>query len=254
MSAETTEFAALLDKHFTAQITPLEERALRTQLERSPGARALYAQRVAAAALDPAAQSAEIRIAQGLGLSLELATAPRGILRFAVPAAAMLAAAAALPFAMRAQTPSAEFASRGPGLSPDNECTLHAYRVQSITTPTPLSGSMHAHDELSFSYESGCNKKYLMVYATDEFGQVYWFHPAWTNTAENPTAIDVETSAGVHELRVATAHAWKGKHVQIHGLFLDAPATVREVEAMLQRGLAVHPGAAETLVHVEVQP
>lgn len=254
MSAEKSELTMLLDKHFAAQITPAEERALRTQLDNSPDARRLYAQRVAAAHLDPEAPTAEARLAQGLGISLKQAAPPRHILRFAAPAAAALAVAAALPFALRAHAPSTEFASRGLGLALANECTLHAYRVQEHAAPAPLGAAMRAGDELSFSYESGCAKKYLMVYATDELGGVYWFHPAWTNAAENPSAIGLEVGSGVHELRVATAHAWKGKHVQIHGIFVDTPVTVREAEASIQRGVAVHATAVETLVRVEVQP
>lgn len=253
MSAEHTELSLLLDRHFSSRITPTEERALRMHMEASPEARGLYAQRVAAAKLDPLAPTAEARLAQGLGLSLEQAEAPRSILRFAAPVAAALAAAAAIPFALHTTPASDGFASRGTAASDAGECRVHAYKIAKHGAPEPLGNTMQASDELSFSYENDCGRTYLMIYATDAQA-TYWFHPSWTNSAETPSAIAMSSAPGVHELKVATAHAWKGQHMTLHMLFTDTAHTAQEIDLGRLAAKASYPGDVETELRVEILP
>lgn len=245
----------LLDAHFGATITRADERELRAMLDASTEARQLYARRLAASKLDPAAPTAEQRLARGLGLP---AAAPSGassrVRKFALPAAAALAAAAAFPMMMQKRAVDDGFAARGTGLAPAPNCALHIYKSSKHGQPEPVTTSIQSNDELLFSYDNGCEKKQLMIYAVDEQKNVYWFHPGWTDAAQNPSSVPLSKEPGVHELRVAVAHAWRGKRIDVHGTFLSSPWHVKEAEAAMHEGRFAPPDAVDIGRHIEVRP
>ena len=235
MKSPTCIMHRQVDAHFTGTITPDDERAMRAHLSSCEDCHARYRRRLVLAKLDPQALSADVRIAQGLGLRKEQART-----RFVWPAAgAFLAAAATLLLLLRAPHPGDGFAARGEDGGPRVEqvvraSPLHVYRVPSkeegSVGPVPVFETVHRHAELAFAYENSDRKKYVMIFAVNEDGRVYWFYPGWTSPTDNPRAIAITAEAGLHELPDAVVHRFDGARLEIHALFLDEPMTVREVE------------------------
>jgi hypothetical protein len=244
-----------VDAHFAGTIAPADERAMRGHLDGCGECRARYRRQLVLAKLDPQALSADVRIAQGLGLRNEHARA-----RFAWPAAgALVAIAATILLFLRAPSlpPSGDgFTARGgdTGASPQSIAAspLRVYRVPSKEEagggPLPVFEAIDRHAELAFAYENQDRKKYLMIFAVNESGRVYWFYPGWTNPADNPKAIAITVDAGLHELPDAVVHRFEGSRLDIHALFLDEPMTVREVEQAIGGGTLSVRGAID---HVE---
>lgn len=260
MKSATCIMQSHVDAHFSGTITPADERAMRAHLDGCETCRARYRRRLLLAKLDPQALSADVRIAQGLGLRKERAPA-----RFAWPAvAALLAAAAAVLLLLRAphepRAPHADegFAARGgdAGARVEQDAAaspLHVYRVPSREEgrggPVPLFETVQRHAELAFAYENGDRKKYLMIFAVNEDGRVYWFYPGWTDPTANPRAVAITAEAGLHELPDAVVHRFDGSKLELHALFLDEPMTVREIEQGLVAGRPLSvPGGVD---HVE---
>src|SRR5688572_13681733 len=61
-------------------------------------------------------------------------------------------------------------------------------------------------DELAFAYRTDGSVQRVLVFARDELGRIYWYHPAWSDPTENPEAVSMVAVAGVHELPAAVAH------------------------------------------------
>jgi hypothetical protein len=224
-----------VDDHFTGAIDVERERAMRSHLASCDGCRTHYRRRALLARLDPEAKSPEERLARGLGLEPRRAEV-RPFARFAPRAAIVLALAASVLLFLRAPKDDG-FASRG---GSDTSATadaagprLHVHRVAGDGRTVPVVDSVKSGDELAFAYENPEGKPFLAIFAVDEHGQVYWFHPAWTDETQDPPAIEAETTPGVHELREAVRHRWRGSRIDVHALFLDKRLTVRQIEARL---------------------
>lgn len=247
---------ALVDAHFAGTISAADERRMRAHLDDCERCRRRYSRWLVLAKLDPEALAPEARLAAGLALGAEPAKAAPARRAWIVPLVAAIAAAAALALILR--TPKEDgFAARGgvdagadvaPGKAP-----LHVYRVAEAGRPTPVIDAVRRDDELAFAYENDERKKYLMIFASDDTGRVYWFYPAWTNPADDPQSIAASVEPGVHELPDAIVHRFAGSRLDVHALFLDAPTTVRAVEARLADGGAPIDGGVDRVVHLRVE-
>jgi hypothetical protein len=108
-------------------------------------------------------------------------------------------------------------------------------------------------DELAFSYDNASHKPYVMIFGVDEGGRVYWFYPAWTDESENPMAVKTDPNRISQQLPEAIKHRYAGSRLTVHGLFLDQPLTVRDVEAALRdHRLAGMQGALDQTTTFEV--
>lgn len=243
-----------VDDHFRGVIEPPREHALRAHLTSCTQCRRRYARRALLAKLDPEAIAPAARLAGGLGLDADgmpdlgrgraSVSAPRGRAspwhqRFLPEAVLVLVAAAALFLVLGSPArDSNNFAPRG---SVDPAATvapvLRVYRIAEGGTPTPVTDTLGRDDELAFAYENPERKPWLAIFAVDEQKHVYWLYPAWTNPSEDPRTIPAETTPGMHELREAVRHHFRGARVDFHALFLDKPLTVRQIEAEIGRPL-----------------
>lgn len=251
----------LVDAHFAGTIAPRDERRLRAHLDGCAACRARYRKRQLLGQIDPQAFVAEERIGRGLGLR----RAPR-VSHLPLVAAA-LAFAALVFFVIRPAPKDDGFTPRGapPSIpttsaSPSPSTTISSiavYRASADSGAIALAGgSVRGDDELAFSYDNSSRKRYLMIFGVDETGRVYWFYPAWTRELDDPSSIPIEPGRRA-ELPDAVRHPFAGGHLAIHGLFLDAPRTVREVEAALaeaEGGLLEDgmPGAVDHVTMLEV--
>lgn len=245
-----------VDGHFAATITPGDERKMRDHLDGCETCRAHYRRRALFEKLDPEAPNAEARIAVGLGLGIAR-RAP--VMRLVPPVAFAMLAAAAVLFFLRSPANDG-FTARGGGIDEasvadaGSSSRVHVYRVPPGGRAQPVIDTIGRDDELAFAYENGAKKQHLLVFAVDERGEVYWFHPAWTDAAADPTALAIAVDPGVRELGEAVRHPFRGEKLTIHAVFLDKPVSVRQIEAMLRGGTIDIPGAVDDVHGVRVAP
>jgi hypothetical protein len=128
--------------------------------------------------------------------------------------------------------------ARGPG-RPRAEAAAPAllvFRMGPGGHAEPVRDTIRRSDELAFAYRSDGKNERLMVFARDERGRIYWYHPAWTDPAQDPEAVALAREPGVHELPAAISHAFAGSRVEICALFTASNRRVRQTEAELVRG------------------
>ena len=73
----------------------------------------------------------------------------------------------------------------------------------------------------------------LLVFGVDEYRNVYWYYPAWTDPAANPVAVTISDQPGQYELGEAISHKLKGRSLTIYGIFIEEAISVRRVEDMV---------------------
>lgn len=248
-----------VDAHFAGTIAPEDERGLRAHLDDCARCTDRYRRRLVLASLDPEALAPVDRIGKGLGLeraSSREASRPGGA--FAKLAFAAAAAAALALWIAARSAPHEELAARG-GVAPAPASHVEILHARPGAAPSPLVGAMRRDDELAFAAVNGANKAQLMIFAVDEHGHVFWYHPSWTNAADDPASVPLPSSMERVELREAIAHDLDGPSLEVHALFLESPTTVRAVEAKLGgRGAPIGPlsidGAIDHVVTLEVLP
>lgn len=246
-----------VDAHFAGAIAPEDERAMRAHVATCDTCRARYRKQLVLAKLDPEALSASVRLGQGLGLKKS-----PNVVRFGWPAAGMiLAAAAGVLLFLHAPSAGDGFVARGAideSAAAVLAAPLHVYRVAPHEGAIPVFDTVHRDDELAFAYENGDRKKYVMIFAVNEQGRVYWFYPGWSARADNPLAIAISAESGLHELPDAVVHRFDGLQLEVHSLFLDTPMTVRDVERDLEKrpsaGPLSLPGAVDHVARFRVVP
>ena len=265
--------------HFAGASVPAREQAMRAHLPVCASCHAHYEQHLLLASLDPAGLSSEARLARGLGIRRGGRSRGRmafGLVGFCGAAFAALALVyttngSSLPWpghSARTLTSRALPASddpgagRGAGLvargAPAAQALARApevqvYRIgsgQGSGVPERAFETVRRDDELAFLYRNPGGKARLLVFAVDEHGHVYWYHPGWSDAGENPTAVPISSEPGLHELPAYVLHNFDGEHIMIHALFTDREFTVRQVEAAVAAVAARDrtPGAPAALV------
>jgi hypothetical protein len=235
------------------------EQAMRAHLPGCAECRAFYDRWLVVSDLDPAAPSDEDRLARGLGLPVRRAPAS-GVRLFTVFAGLAAAAAIAL-FVLRPAAPdgvSGGFVARGAGagaVAPE----LAVYRIAGGSpagagAPEPIADTIHAGDEVAFAYRNPTGKGRLLVFAVDEHGHVFWYHPGWSDPGDDPRAVAVSTAPGLHELPAAIAQRYDGQQLSFHALFTDQEITVRQVESALASNPAAAGGSKGEMVEMNGWP
>jgi len=250
--------------HFAGEISVRGERTLREHLPRCAACRRYYDQQLLLSELDPQAWTAEERLAHGLGLSVRPLSAKRVELGLVLSTIALAAAVLLLPrFALHHGTipaaPAVEgFTPRGSALveSP----SLSVYRLRAGEAPSLVRDRLAKTDELAFAYVNPPGFEHLLVFGVDEHRHVYWYHPAWTNAAENPAAIAIQSGAELQELPEAVRQDLDGSSLRIVALFTHARLSVQEVEREIARRAArgaplteLVPGAFQTELQLRVE-
>ncbi|MGC4117528.1 MAG: hypothetical protein QM765_23810 [Myxococcales bacterium] len=231
-----------IDRHFAGTIGPAAERSMREHLGTCADCHAYYGRHLLLAKLDPRSLGAKERLAKGLGVSL-----PRpnwwagGALVLAGATAALLAV-----LAPRLATTTMEdgFTARGSGPVAAPPVELQVFQVVAGKAE-PVAGRIADESELAFAYENRIGRSRLLVFATDERGQIYWFFPAWQDPAQDPESVAIERTEVPRELHEAVRHRFEGERLTLRAVFTDEVVKVQEVERRLKEGEPVSPGAHE---------
>jgi hypothetical protein len=73
-----------------------------------------------------------------------------------------------------------------------------------------------------------------MIFAVDEAGRVYWFHPAYSQEGEDPASIGISKGADQVELKEQIRHEFSEGRLWIYGLFTNRPLRVSAVEKLVE--------------------
>ena len=221
----------LIDLHFRGESSLVLERPMRGHLVDCADCRAYYERQVLLAAVDPeTAIPPRDRLAAGLGLSLgprERRSRLRGWAVAAPVAAACLATVLVVGF--RAGSGGQ---TRGRQLQSSQ---LLAYEVSKEGAVRQASDQIRPDSGLAFAYANIAHKGHLLVFAVDETRHVYWYHPAWNDSATDPTALAIQADDAVHEIPQSVYHQFRGRHLEVFGAFVDGPMSVRQIEAAIAR-------------------
>jgi hypothetical protein len=251
----------LVTAHFAGKISPANERALREHLPECDACRRYYERQLLLAELDPCAWTAEDRLAHGLGLPAQRPPARRWDFTVVLAAAALAACALwlvpRLSGSPRANEPAA-FAARGDGLS--SSAALFVYRLHAGEPPALVEDRVSPKDELAFAYVNPAGFEHLLVFGIDEHHHVFWYHPAWSNAADDPVGVSVVAGRDVHELPEAVRQDLDGGTLQVIALFTHDQISVRTIERELEsrwrRGASlagIAPGGFQTELSLRVE-
>jgi hypothetical protein len=234
-------YRRFIEAHFRGQISSGGEREMRVHLVDCADCRAYYDRHLCLARIDPqAALPAGERLARGLGLAPP-GPDRRGRRRWLVLAAAATTCAVGLLAVGRGGAP-ADPQPRG-GAAPGSQ--LLVYEVAKETAAHPVGTELRADRGLAFAYANIGHKQRLMVFAVDEDRRVYWYHPGWQSPADDHTAVVIERDDAFHEIPQAIAHRFRGRRLQLYGVFLDRAMSVREMEALVAGAPADERGRLE---------
>jgi len=226
---------SLMRAHFDLSISPGEERKLRLHLVGCTDCAAWYERHLLIASLDPKAPRAGERLAVGLGLKRKGGLPPfplhLGVAVAAMAAMALLLVKKPAEFAARSGEPSAQVAQ------------VFVYRVPPGQAGQAVGSSMRSTDELAFAYVNSAGFSRLLIFGEDEHGHIYWYHPAWSDQAENPRAIAIGSGPELRELPESIAHDIDGKKLKIRSIFTNSDLSVRDVEQLLARQREAGPGS-----------
>jgi hypothetical protein len=178
---------------------------------------------------------------------------------FLAMAAVMLLAAGSLVASRLAGSAADQGEFRAKAAGPDTPAAANdrwvnvtAYRVAANAPagaePEPLGARMRTGDGLLFSFDNLGPKPfgYLMIFAVDRAGEVYWFYPAYEQAGADPASLDIrghirgqgrgstpaEGQRAV-ELPDLIRHGFPAGPLAIYGVFTRAPLRVSRVEASI---------------------
>jgi hypothetical protein len=239
-----------IERHFAGASTPTSDRRLFRHMKTCTGCRDRYR------------TLALLEELEGGGAERARARLGRGLFQPATPRPALVSAGLAVAFACAAlvvsvgRMPSpfhrgggAEFAARGGVPAFDApQPSLAIYRVPRdpsrpellATADTQRAGSLvHAGESLAFSYVNppAVGASFVMIFARDAEGRVFWFWPAWENASDDPQSLAISQGTNSVELREAVRHELRPGALTIVGLFTPHPLHVHEVEAAIANGL-----------------
>ena len=261
MSTSHEDLRSLVDGHFTKGLSPADEARLRGHLPACADCREAYASYLAAERLDPKALPPRERMATALGLPSRVKH--RQHLRWgigalsAAGAMALLLVATSSTSSTSSSNPGNGIASRGKSIENAEALEIAVFRVKGERESMRVNDVVSTGDELAFAYRNELGKAFLTIFAIDGGGHVAWYHPAWTDPAENPRAVPITKQVGFKELPEAVRHSLQGTSLTVHALFMDKALDVRAIEARVSHGeFAADAEAGEVLrtMVFEVRP
>jgi hypothetical protein len=218
---------ALVDRHFAGSASASEDRRMWRHL---PGCERCRKRYRALTLLESLDGDGGERARQRMARAVFAPAPPRRTI-------ALLAAVGAAALVLLVALPRDRFRARGGEEIPvASQPALAIFRVPPGGTPERVGAVVRAGDALAFSYVNPAGAPYLLVFASDEAGHIYWFWPAWTAAASDPAALPIQASAAPVELAEAVRHPLGPGRLTVHALFARQPYHVRAVETALVSG------------------
>jgi hypothetical protein len=236
MNTNHDDLRRLVDGHFRKGLSPANEAFLREHLPLCADCRVAYEAYQAAQRLDSTAPEPRQRLATALGLASEAKWPGRRALRWGLGTVSVVGAMALLLAATSLTHSRDGIASRGKGIETAEPLDVEVFRVKGERESMRVNDVVSPSDELAFAYRNELGKAFLMIFAVDGAGHVAWYHPAWTEPADNPRAVSITKQVGFKELPEAIRHPLQGPSLTVHALFMDKALDVRAVEDRLARG------------------
>lgn len=250
----TCDVNSLVDRHFAGRIHPRDERRLREHLPGCATCRERYERHLLLARLDPRAPDARTRLARGLGLDAREPSTPWRLVLVPVAVACLALLMVRIPWS---GTGDDGFTARSAGHA-GAEALLRVYAVEPGGHTALLGPTLRPDQELAFAFRNPDAHRFLMVFARDAAGRVYWYHPSWTDPASNPSALAIAPGDAPRELPEAISHPLTSGPLSLYAVFLDMPLTVRDMEALLAKDGSLQsvlpPGADSTALQLQVLP
>jgi hypothetical protein len=225
-----------VDAYFAGRLSPSRQGGLRAHLDGCDDCRGRFGRHQRLAALDPAALPFEERIGRALGLRTGGSVA-RWLGR---PALIGVLAVGMVLLVGRSFLPGwspGGFAARGPDEPRALILSTPGVEVLAFRTDQPAAtlqtGQLPGAAELAFAYRNRGGWPFLMVFARDEIGNVYWYQPSWTDGRADPQAVALSADPGLHELPQAVSHVFKGRRLTLCAVASDRPLSVRQLEQQL---------------------
>ena len=142
------------------------------------------------------------------------------------------------------------------GLASDGTgAALEIYRVTGDGTTKPADGWMAAGDELAFAYRNPTGFTRLMIFGVDDWGDIYWFHPAWTDASQDPVAVPHRRGRGT--LRAAGGDPAPGSAAAGCASWLCSRTPLLRCAALEETWRSAQPdppGSARVETSLEVRP
>ena len=187
-----------VDAYFAGRLSPSRQGGLRAHLDGCDDCRGRFGRHQRLAALDPAALPFEERVGRALGLRTGGSVARwRG-----APALIGVLAVGMVLLVGRSSLPGwlpGGFAARGPDEPRALILNTPGVEVLAFRTDQPAAtlqtGQLPGAAELAFAYRNRGGWPFLMVFARDEIGNVYWYQPSWTDGRADPQAVALSADA-----------------------------------------------------------
>jgi len=106
----------------------------------------------------------------------------------------------------------------------------------------PVKDWINADDALAFSYVNRNNPafRFLLIFAVDESGRVFWYYPSYTDSDANPTSIPIKQTVEPVALAEEVQHDLRSGPLRLFAVFsmsaLDVQAIENRVALELRNG------------------
>jgi hypothetical protein len=191
----------------------------------------------------------------------------------AVSVACLLAVAGTLVWMATRDTPRPSDAYRVKSAAPAGIQTnrwagMHVYLLTAEGGTRPLEKKLPGNASLLFGYTNLGENPFsrLMIFAVDQKGSLFWFHPAYLKEGSDPVSIQIRPDQAGIELPEAVQHDFEPGPLVLYALFTRRPLRVSTIEdqisALRQAGVwaADRPreleiqGAAQHILTTRVEP
>ena len=162
----------------------------------------------------------------------------------------LLGASAAAIMVLFARTTSEPVPRGRPGATA-REPAVFLYRSTGGHKAEAITRRVRPDDGVLVAYSNPTTDlKYLLVFAANERGDVYWYYPAYEKVDDDPAAVPIRTQAQAVELGEEIRHELKPGPLRMFAVFLSRPWRVRDVEKIVRRELADHRGSVRQLARL----
>ncbi len=96
----------------------------------------------------------------------------------------------------------------------------------------PVKKRIDADDALAFSYVNRNNPafRFLLIFAVDESGRVFWYYPSYTDRDANPTSIPIKQTVEPVALAEEVQHDLRSGPLRLFAVFSMSALDVRAIE------------------------